>query len=240
VPFAATPADCHLARPEVVAFSAYQGMKYCEGPDNPFGVTRRVVSTLRLGQTVYTLRKPAEGTFYADFMDEGGEFMLEGFPHPFVGWGPRPEDAFQDWLKQFHAIFQRLYAMQPFEMDEVGRRLWGVIDDQVTVEAYRAKQPLIVRQQGKVKRGRKYPELILWEDGTRERVQIGRMPGEFASYKVGQPFEALVYRDPVSHKLLKMEYVKRLPSPARTDKEEAKRLWDSLPPSSSLPDTTWD
>jgi len=66
------------------------------------------------------------------------------------------------------------------------------------------------------------------------------MPGEFASYKAGQPFEALVHRDPVSHKLLEAEYVRRIASPSARPEREAEAPWGSARASADLSEADWD
>lgn len=239
MPFVVPPPDFCLLRPEVAVFSRYQGVPYRDIATHAFGLTSRTMSILRFGQTTYRLRALAEGTFSPLVAGVGGEFLVDGFRRDIVGHGANPEEAYQEWLTQFHAAFQRLYVMRPFEMEEADRRLWAVIESQVDVEQYRASRPLIALQQGKVCRARPHPDKIEWEDGTKERIQLKRMPGEFATYKIGQPFEALVHRDPVSHKIIKVEYVRRLRTNSPTN-EESQRLWDSVSTSASLPNTDWD
>jgi hypothetical protein len=240
MPFAPLAIDCYMNRPDIAAFSGYSVVPYQSGEARPFDVTRQVLEVLRYGQTTYPLRKRTEGAFYPHFASTGGEYLVAGFLAIVVGQGNTPNLAYRDWLKRFHATFQRLYLMRPFEMGEDDVEAWGVIENQVDVERYRASQPLIVRQQGKVVRARPHPDLVQWEDGTCEGVSPARMPAEFVIYAVGQPFEAVVHRDPTSYKILKVEYLKRLPSRVALTREESKRLWDSLPTSESLPDTDWD
>jgi hypothetical protein len=240
MPFAPLAIDCFMNRPDIAAFSGYSAVPYQRGEARPFDITRQVLEALRYGQTTYPLRKRTEGAFYPQFAGAGGEYLVDGFQAIVVGQGNTPNLAYHDWLKRFHAAFQRLYVMRPFEMAEREREAWGVIENQVDVERYRASQPIIVRQQGKVVRARPYPDLVQWEDGTRERVSPARMPADFVTFMVGQPFEAVVHRDPTSYKILKVEYLKRLSVRAALTREESKRLWDSLPTSGSLPDTDWD
>lgn len=240
MPFAVPPPDYHLSRPQVATFSQYKGVQYREGASNRFGITSRTMSVIRFGQTAYRLRTPVEGAYYPPASSHSGEFIVDGFQRAIVGRGRSPEKAYQDWLIRFHADFQRLYMMRPFEMDDQDRSLWSVMEREVDVEQYRARQSLIVLQQGKVCRARPYPEKVQWEDGTTERICLERMPGEFATYKAGQPFEALVHRDSVSHTMIKVEYVRRVQNRASQRPEESRRLIESLPTSASLPDSDWD
>ena len=240
MPFAVMPADIVLIRSEVAPFGGYRGIAYRSGFAQTFDVTRRQLDVLRFGQAEYHLRRRAQGVFYPGDGSEPGEFSVEGFAGTVVGQGRTPDEAHGDWLKRFHVTFQQLYVMRPFEMSDAERQLWKVIESQVDVERYRLSEPLVVRQQGRIKRARPYPELVEWEDGTREKVSLKWMPGEFATYQAGQPFEAVVHRHPVSHKILKVEYVKRLPAEPRSNAEESRRLWDSLPTSQSLGDADWE
>lgn len=239
MPFAAVPPDHLPTRPAVVAFSGYRGMPYGSGLSLSFDVTRRSLDVIRFGVTTYRLRRSTHGAFAPSLTDPTGEFLVEGFSRSIVGTGGTPDDAFRDWKTKFHTTFQRLYVLRPFEMQEADRRTWGTIENMIDIEQYRAAQPLIVRQIGTVTKARPYPLVVTWEDGTREKVHLERMPGEFATYKAGQPFEALVHRDPVSHKLIRVDFVKRLPGES-LKKDASQALWDSTPTSATLADTTWD
>jgi V8-like Glu-specific endopeptidase len=203
-------------------------------------ITRRSISIIRFGRTSYHLSEPAQGVFSPSVAGTtGGEFRVEGFPSEIVGRGCRSEDAYHDWVTQFHTTFQRLFVLRPFEMSDADSRLWDSLKDVINVDRYRASQPLVIRQIGKVSLARPYPLVITWEDGAKERVRLERMPAEFASFQAGQPFEAIVHRHSVTHKIIRVEYVKRLPD-ERVEREESQDLWDSASTSASLPDTSWD
>ena len=239
MPFAAVPPDHLPTRPAVVAFSGYRGLPYGGGLSLSFDVTRRSLNAIHFGVTTYHLRQPTHGAFSPSPTDATGEFLVEGFSRSIVGTGTTPDEAYRDWKTKFHATFQRLYVSRPFEMEEADRRTWNTIENMIDIEQYRAAQPLIVRQVGTVSKARPYPLVIRWEDGTQERVHLERMPGEFATYKAGQPFEAMVHRNPVTHKLIRVEFVKRLPGES-LKRDESRNLWDSTPTSATLADTTWD
>lgn len=240
MPFAIAPVSIVMIRSDVCPFGGYQGVRRRFGFAQTFDVTRREIEVLRFGQIEYHLRRSTQGFFYPGIRPDTGEFSVKGFEWGILGCGRTPDEAYLDWLKQFHVTFQQLYVMRPFEFDDTERELWKVIESQVDVERYRLSQPLLVRQQGKVYRARPYPELVEWEDGTREKVSLEWMPGEFASYQPGQPFEAVVHRNPVSHKIIKVDYVKRLPTERKLTAQESRQLWDSLPTSKSLPAADWE
>jgi hypothetical protein len=153
-------------------------------------VTRRSLSIIRFGRTTYHLRQPAQGVFAPSPTGTvGGEFVVEGFDRAIIGSGSKPDDAYNDWVTKFHTTFQRLFVMRPFEMNDADGHVWGLIEGLIDVERYRASQPLVVRQVGKVSRARPYPQVITWEDGTRERVHLKRMPGENCCVLLRRPPE---------------------------------------------------
>ena len=202
---------------------------------NPFDVMRRFIPNIPIGQTGYPLRTPVQGTFFPPSWKGEGEFYVEGFKPAFVGRGPTSEKAFRDWCEQVHCRFQELYVMRPFEMTEAERADWQRLEERIDVAAYREHTPITVRQTGKVAQARPRPCLIKWTDGSKEKVRLEQMPDEFASYKPGQPFEAVVKRHPVTYELLEVTDIRRTqPLPRLTD-DEFQEFWDSLPTTKSLP-----
>ncbi len=236
MPFAYADLPSPVSRPAVILFGRYNGVPYREAVARPFAVTRVAMRAIHFGQTVYPLRLPAEGAYAPT--PAGGEFLVEGFHRLIVGTGRTPDEAQRDWRTRFHAAFQALFVKHKFEMCDAERSLWSVIEAAIDLDAYRAGRPVVVLQQGKVKRARPYPDLIEWEDGTTERVRLDRMPAEFVTFKAGQRFEAMAHRSPASHKLLKVDYVKRLAAHP-LDEGEARAIWDAASSSAGLPDTDW-
>jgi hypothetical protein len=210
--------------------------------DDRFDVTRPLIpSPLRIGETVYCLRSQLQGIFYPSRDDGDGEFLvLELFPR-FVGRGRNLNDALLDWRNQVHCRFQELIAKRPFEMTESEKADWQLLESQIDVAAYRRTTLLTLHQVGKVAaRVRPIPEWIEWEDGQNEQVLLDQMPGEFAAYKPGQPFQAIVVRDPVDFRLLKVTHIRRIRSLPWMSPEEFQDLIRSIPKTSSLPETDWD
>lgn len=73
-----------------------------------------------------------------------------------------------------------------------------------------------------------------------EKVLLDQMPGEFATDKPGQPFEAIVARDPTDFHLLKATHIQRIKSRPRVSPDEIGDLLRHIPTSSSLPDADWE
>jgi hypothetical protein len=207
-----------------------------------FDVTRQLIpSPLEVGDTTYLLRSHLLGTFYPGHGEIDGDFVVPEFLPNFVGRGRSFNDAFLDWRNQVHCEFQDLYSKRPFEMTEPERTAWQLLESHINVNAYRTTTPLTVRQVGRVAlRVRPHPELIEWEDGQKEKVRLDQMPGEFAAYKPGQPFEAIVTRDPVDFRLLKVTHIHRIRSLPRMSADEFEDLIQSIPTTNSLPETDWE
>jgi hypothetical protein len=208
--------------------------------EDRFDVMKRPFDQLEVGQTVYEFRSRVMGTFVPGRSGADGEFTVPEFFPEYVGRGRNDEAAFRDWRDQIHARFQELYPKRPFEMTEPEKTAWACLERQIDVAAYRLRTPLTVRQKGKVLRARPFPDRIEWEDGLSEEVKLDQMPGDFVTYKPGQPFEAIVARDPVDFRLLKVTYVQRAHARPRISSDEVCGLINSIPTSRSLPDADWD
>jgi hypothetical protein len=210
--------------------------------EDRFDVTRRhIPSPLILGDTVYSLRSQLLGTFYPGHSSVDGEFVVPQLFPEFVGRGRHSEEAFLDWRNLIHCQFQVLYAKRPFEMTDQEKATWQLIESQIDVTAYRTNSPLMVRQIGKVgARVRPHPEVIEWENGSKENVRLEQMPGEFATYRPGQPFEAIVSRDAVDFHLLKVTHIQRIRPLPWISGDDFKTLIESIPTTKSLPAAVWE
>ena len=197
------------------------------------------LSEIRIGETCYRLRESLRGEFSSG-EDFTCKFWVDGFSPQFIGKGTRAHDAYRDWRDQVHEAFQELYGKRPFEMNEEDQERWEVLENVIDVVGYRNETPVVVRQIGKVTRIRQ-PRRVEWIDGRTETVNLDHMPGEFASYKPGQPFEADVERDPLTWKMRKVCFVRRIGEVYPMAEGELKRFWQSLPTTSSLPasDRDW-
>ncbi len=192
------------------------------------------VSELHVGDAVYRLRAPVRGHFQR--IDDGScRFWAEGFSPTFVGSAGRADQAYSDWRDRIHEAFQELYGKRPFEMTEEDRERWDVLDALIDVVAYRNETPVTVRQIGRVTQARPRPRRVTWIDGSSERVEFGRMPPEFAAYKVGQYFEADVERDPRTWKMIRVRHIQTICSLPPMPQGETDEFWGSLPGTSTLP-----
>lgn len=195
---------------------------------------------LEVGDTVYKLRPGRTGIFLPGHIGETGEFAVPELAPYFVGRGRNVDQGYADWLNQVHSRFQELYSKRPFEMTREEAEIWGALENVIDVPTYRLTTPLTIRQIGKVTRCRPFPEQVEWEDGQKEAVRLDQMPGEFAAYKSGQPFEAIVLRDPVDFHLIKVADVRRTRNLPSMTPEEFEGLLHRIPTSASLPDADWD
>ena len=199
-----------------------------------------IVGELVFGKTVYPLRRAVEGRFRPASDDQRSTFYVDAFGSEFLGYGSNMDEAAHDWREQVHCRFQELVAKRPFEMSAAEKTTWQRLKTVIDVAVYRNTTPLTVRQIGKVAaRARPRPEFIEWEDGQKDRVRLERMPAEFAAYKPGQPFEAVVERDPVDFRLRKILYVRRISSSPRLSTNDIECLLQSFATTKSLPEADW-
>ncbi len=198
------------------------------------------LSQVQVGETTYPLRRPVRSVSVPNGRG-GWEFWVDGFSPRFVGRGACAEAAYRDWRDQVHEAFQALYRMRPFEMGPDERQAWDVLEGLIDVIGYQNDMPVLVRQLGQITQARPLPRQITWVDGTKETdIDLGRMPDEFAGYKPGQWFEAIVERDPRTWRLRRVRFVQRTPSIPSLSGTALEPYWTALPSADSLPGSKRD
>lgn len=197
------------------------------------------MTKIEVGETCYYLRDAIYGEFCnADYCN--CEFWAGGFSPTFVGLGENANDAFVDWRDGVHQAFQNIYRKRPFEMSDEDIRHWKVLDGAIDVIRYRNQTPILIRQIGCVKDARNKYRRVTWINKKTEPVALENWPGEFASYKPGQYFEAEVERNPISWKLQKVCSVRLISGIRGMPKKELLSFWNSLPTTNSLPESKRD
>jgi hypothetical protein len=232
-----------IDRPSIVrnVLSSAAGRDERSREDDRFDVSRQPLPTeLAVGDTVYRSRSGIIGVFLPGHIGAQGKFAVPELVPYFVGRGRNFEQGFADWLNQVHSRFQDLYYKRPFEMTREEAEVWAALESVIDVPAYKIYTPLRIRQAGKVVGYRAYPERIEWEDGQKESVRLDQMPGQFAAYKAGQPFEAVVLRDPVDFRLIRVTDVRRTSGLPMMKRDEFDGLISRIPTTASLPDADWD
>jgi hypothetical protein len=205
----------------------------------PFGVTLRSLDEIRVGESVYPLRRQVRGAFTPDWSGGLGTFYVPSLPSV-VGRGNDMGEALDDWQERLHMTVQSFLSKRPFEMSPEEREAWQSLREVIDISRYQSSTPLRVRQFGRVDDSRPRHHSIRWENGSKQRVRLDQMPPEFATYKAGQPFEAIVERDPVTTEFVRAVYVARRSERCLLSAEERRKLWDSLSTSVDLPEGDWD
>ena len=198
---------------------------------------RSTLSELRVAGMCYPLRAPSR----TSYLPVAGEFLVEGFSQLFVGRGASEDEAREDWLVAVHASFQELLYKRPIELTADDRQTWSVLSSRIDVTVYRNQTPVPVRQFGRISKARPYPQQIQWESGEREAIRIDQVAApDFVTFRAGQPFEAVVARDPVDFRLLRVVYIERQSEPTRLSADEEARLLESIGSARTLRSAGWE
>jgi hypothetical protein len=191
--------------------------------------------SFQVGETCYRLRRPISGTFSPQtltFQVADADFL--------TGRGETLERARADWQVQFHVWFQTLFVKIASELTPADKDALDQLNEFIDLEEYRKMAIQTVREIGTVERARPFPVVIRWEDCTEDTATADALPAEFITYAKGQRFEAVVAREPLGYRLVRIVHSQRLaPLPAMTPKEVGE-LWDSLPTTRSLPEADWE
>ena len=197
-------------------------------------IHRSTFEELTFGRENYPLWRPVAGRLLPDPQANRYVFQLNGLSNV-SGAGDTPQEAIDAFLEQFHIRFQELVFKRPFEMDGSEKNAWDEIRRLVDVELYRSRIPVLVRQFGEIVSTRPGHRMVCWEGIGNEPVDLAKYPGEFASFRVGQPFEAYVERDQQKMQVVSVFQVKRTKRPTHRTTAENDAIAVSLGSSKDLP-----
>lgn len=199
---------------------------------------RSMLTEIRVAGVIYPLRQSCA----SDFIPVIGDFLVEGFSPTFVGHGATYSEARDDWALSVHAAFQELQYKRPFEMTAEDSEKWSLLSSRIDVTVFRNQIPIRVREYGRIERSRhSYPDMIRWENGTKEAITLGQVDSpNFVTYKVGQPIEAVVARDPVNFRLIQIVYVQRRSEATRLPSKEETELLQTIGSTKNLPSAGWE
>jgi hypothetical protein len=173
----------------------------------------------RFFRTVQRCEIPSEGGYVS---------YIRQLPN-YTGKGQTAEKAFEDLKVNIHVDFQRLLRMRPFEMGEEEKSKWSSLASVVDLLEYKITTPLIVREIGQISYGKiSRPQRIKWIRDENYFIDPTKVPGELMACAPGQWIEAVVKRDPVSHRILEIESIGKIKF--RIPREsEIKEIWESMP-----------
>lgn len=121
------------------------------------------------------------------------------------------------------------------------RLVWETLNAVIDVTVYRNTTPIVVRQFGRIRKVRPYPVEVEWEDGQREQVTFADVADpDYVTYRPGQPFEAIVQRDPLTFGLLRVIHIRRQSEARRlAPHDEQALLADAGSTTLLVQDTQW-
>jgi hypothetical protein len=201
--------------------------------------TRRQVNELRDEQG---FRYPLRDDLWVNVFPprSGGPWRIESesIGPAVVGRGTTDDKAFQDWRKRMQATIERFLELRPFEMTDEDQELWKRLQTVIDVPRYRARKPIVFRQAGKISKKRTGVLTVKWEDGGYEKVNPMHFDEAFSKYAVGQWFEAMVSRHPVTYGIMRADAVRRLSKLTPVSKEKAAALWQCVVGNSETKEST--
>lgn len=203
------------------------------------GTTEAVLYSLEFGNTVYKFPRGLTINSVGDYVSGDWICWSSDLDASVIGKGDSVLAAQEDFKNELHTAFQRLYRKRPFEMNKQEQKQWQRLTNVIDVHLYKTTTPLIVREVGQISNGMiSRPYRIKWLTGYNYIIDPHNVPNELMSMKPGQYIEAVVERDPLTHKERKIVSVKsisfRLPN-----EQEAKRIWEEMP-AADLPEGCWD
>jgi hypothetical protein len=202
-------------------------------PDPSFDVLKQEFSRLQYGSAVYEFRHNVVGQWLPRLVQGGYEFYLDPLPQ-IAGHGATMAEAQDEFLAIFHERVQELLSKRPFEMTKQEKSDYAAINSVIDIAFYQQHLPVRLRQRGKLVSKRHGNLTVIWEGLGQEQVSGKLFPADFAAYREGQQFDAIVLRDRQSMNLIQVADVERTTASQSTE-EELQDFWKSLRTTADLP-----
>ena len=195
------------------------------------------ISDISVGSVKYPLRRQLRGTFTRALR----ELAVDGVSPMITGIGDSLQEAQSDFCLKVHASFQKLLGLRPFELTVDDRLVWETLVGIIDVTVYRNTTPIVVRQYSRISKARPYPLEVEWDDGHRESVTLSDVTDpDYVTYRPGQPFEAVIQRDPLTFRLLRVIHIRRCREPKRLAPDDEQSLLEDIGSTKQLPqDNKW-
>jgi len=180
-----------------------------------------------VGDTRYSFLFPVD--LFVSYSPETNQWKCHGKELSYIGISSESQrDAIENFQSQMHIRFQQLYSKRTFEMTAEEYKEWIKLANTIDLLHYKITTPLKIREIGCVSYGRvSYPFRIKWLTDENYIIEPSEVPAELMSYKTGQWIEAIVEREPVTHKVLKISSVRRIRFHIPRS-GEAKKYWDNM------------
>jgi hypothetical protein len=144
------------------------------------------------------------------------------------GKGKTPENAIENWEKEFHLKFQDIYYKQYWERTDEEQNLYNTFEKFIDIQEHLRLTPISIQQTGKIINiiDNKYE--IEWIDESRDIVELTECPDELSHYKIGEYLRAEVLRKYETGELIKIRTLAPTSYRDLTD-VEVQEFFDSLP-----------
>ncbi len=167
--------------------------------------TRHELASFKVGGVFYCLLHPVRAIYEPPIAGKSGRLIAHGLEKHFVGKGPTLEEAREDWQLQIDFAIQQLLATQDFERTVEEQGQWRVLCQYFDLNEIRYSRPLRIRAYGRLLSNHSRKFRVRWIDGEKHVFTREQIADEMVAFRPGQPFEAVVLREPRTWRLLRIE-----------------------------------
>jgi|GEM_PF-2496980 len=187
-------------------------MSISDGFDSKFGgpyrgQTRVEFTEVRVGDCNYKAVRPMVGLYEPPMFDRPGRFFVSELAPEIMGRGKTLDLARKNWKLSLDAAIQGLLSKVDFELDVDDRKLLEKLQIFFDWNQVRYSEPLKTMTYGTLEKRRGEKLGVRWIDGSFTTLRRHQIPANMVGFKVGQPFDAVLLRDPRSNVILKIESV---------------------------------
>lgn len=188
----------------------------------------------RVGETAYRLKQPLR-LIYSKQQDRVC-LSLEGIDPPFRGEGKNEDFALAAFIDRVHTEIQTLLQEDRDGIVSTERAgLWKLVQSAVDVDLLKQSATDCVRQAGRISGIYPCERGVTWVgEAEEERISLDDAPARFATYKLGEWFEAAVEREMNSWKLVRLESTFLLAEQDCLPLDAMEELFEQQPGTSSI------
>jgi hypothetical protein len=200
---------------------------YCYSLPTDYGQYKEIIK-IQYDIHIYPLRNTISGLLVTT-SDKKNPFIF--FVSDFsniLSKGKTPENAIENWEKEFHLKFQDIYYKQHWERTDEEQDLCNTFEKFIDIQEHLRLTPISIQQTGKIINIIDDKYEIEWIDESRDIVELTEYPDELSHYKIGEYLRAEVLRKYETGELIKIRTISPTSYRDLTD-VEVQEFFDSLP-----------
>ena len=156
------------------------------------------------------------------YFDNNSCSAVDNLSLSIVGRGESDKEAIDDWMFQFHRLFQTLKSLRSFEMTPQQKNQWDTIKRILDYQKYLKYNPYCYRMEGRItnilEKDREIE--ITWLGSSITKLSYSSTPSDFVLFEIDEWFEATVQKDFETGNVDRILDARRIPCPYLSEEQD--------------------